>query len=58
MKKKRGRPPVPPAERRERDVRVSVSEAEGAALDAWAAREGRPLAALLRELGLRRARRA
>ena len=44
---KLGRPPGPPEEVRARHTRVPVSEAEGAALDAWAAREDRPLAALV-----------
>lgn len=39
-------------------VRVQVTQAERAELAAWAAREGRPLAELLRDRGLRAARRS
>lgn len=53
-----GRPPGPPEAVRARHVRVPVNDVEGAVLDAWAAREGRPLAELVREAVLRRARRA
>jgi len=52
-----GRPPIPPAEVRARHVRVPVNEAEGAALDAWAKREGRPLAELVRDVAVRAAKR-
>jgi len=52
-----GRPPIPPEEVRARHVRVPVNEAEGAALDAWAEREGRPLAELVRDVAVRSARR-
>ena len=54
---KLGRPPIPPEEVRTRHVRVPVSEAEGQVLDAWSAREARPLAALVRETTLRAAKR-
>lgn len=57
MKPRLGRPPGPPEAVRARHVRVPVNGAEGATLDAWAAREGRPLAELVREAALRRARR-
>lgn len=53
-----GRPPLPPGEVRARAVRVPVSDAEGAALDAWAESQGRPLAACVRDVALRAARRA
>jgi hypothetical protein len=55
----RRKPParLPVGERRERDVRVPVSAAEGAELDAWATRQGRKLAALAREALLAEARR-
>jgi hypothetical protein len=52
-----GRPPIDPATALLRRVPVRVTEAEGAILDAWAAREGRPLATLVRERALRAARR-
>ncbi len=54
---KRGRPALPACERRTRHVRVPVDRAEGAAFDAWAAREGRPLAELVRAAALARAKR-
>lgn len=53
-----GRPAGPPEAVRERHVRVPVNEAEGAALDAWSKRAGRPLAELVRETALRAAKRA
>lgn len=54
----RGRPPVAHDKRRDRDVRVPVTAAEGAALDAWAAAAAKPLATLARETLLRAAKRA
>lgn len=52
-----GRPPKPANEKASRHVRVPVTPAEGAELDAWAEREGRPLAELARRVALRAARR-
>ncbi len=51
------RRPLPPDERRTRHVRVPVSALEGATLDAWVLREGRPLAELVRAAALARAKR-
>ena len=53
-----GRPPLPEHERASERVRVYLTPAERAELDAWADSLGRPLAALLREMALRAARRA
>lgn len=55
-KRGRGRPPAGDAKRSQR-LEVVVTPAERAVLDAWAEREGRPLAELLRDRGLRAARR-
>ncbi len=52
------RRPLPPDERRTRHVRVPVSALEGATLDAWVRREGRPLAELVRGVALAKARRS
>jgi hypothetical protein len=43
---------------RRRDVRVPVSPMEGALLDAWAEREGVPLAELVRDAALEAAARS
>lgn len=54
-----GRPPHPVSERRAlRRVQIPCTEDEHDALTAWAAREGQPLAVLIRERSLRAARRA
>lgn len=52
-----GRPPLPDSERRDRWLHVRLSDADHATLTAWAAREGQPLAVLIRERSLRAARR-
>lgn len=55
----RGRPPVPPEQRRDLAHRVALvpSAVERAELDAWAARKGEPLGRLILDTALRAARR-
>lgn len=55
--RKPGPAPLPLAEKRAALALIKVTPAERAALEAWAAAERRPLATLLREAGLRAARR-
>lgn len=52
----RGRPALPPEERRRSRIEVRCTEAERADLDALAAREGLPLAEAVRDAALRAAR--
>lgn len=55
-KRSRGRPALPAEERRAIRLEVAVSEREHATLTAEAARRGVAVAVLLREAGLRAAR--
>jgi hypothetical protein len=54
----RGRKALPDAQRRSDRVVFPVNAIEAEQLDAWAAREGRPMAELVRALALREARRS
>ena len=58
-KRHRGRPPVPPEQRRDLAHRVALvpSAVERAELDAWAARKGEPLGRMILDTALRAARR-
>lgn len=55
-----GRPPLPEGERRDQTHRIPIypSASERAELDAWAEREGQPLARLVLDRALRAARRS
>lgn len=57
-RRKPGPAPLPVAKKRAALALIKVTPAERGALEAWAARERRPLATLLREAGLRAARRS
>lgn len=56
MTARRGRPPVPPEERRSRRVAVRLTQTELRELVAWAERERTPLAEAMRDAALRAAR--
>lgn len=56
--KRPGPAPLPVAEKMTAITLVKGTPEQRAALEAWAKREGRPLATLLREAGLRAARRS
>ena len=56
--KRPGPAPLPAAEKRSEAIAlVKVTPGERRELEAWASHEGRPVAALLREAGLKAARR-
>ena len=55
--RKPGPAPLPLSEKREAIALVNATPGERAELKAWAAREGKPVGTLLREAGLRAARR-
>lgn len=55
--RKPGPAPLPAAAKRSALALIKVTPAERAELEAWARRERRPLAALLREAGLAASRR-